>query len=204
LIMVTMRAMKCLQEHLRSLPKKKLMVACTIMPLLTAYAMWSCYVGPAVHELRTYQSQLDVHLVEQSTTQKLRTQLTVIQADVRRLRREADEVSARITRLSDSNGCFSYFESLAANSGVRLRLFETESRGSIQPGGGGFSRVLLEGPFPRILSFSEAASTAPTTLRLDTFVADRTEETLDSISLSITVSADVGAPELHQSCDVNF
>ena len=190
--------------YVREVSAHKLRGACIALYLAMLYATWSYQLGPAVEELQSARHDFENRLVHLGSNDNVRAQLRDVQDEVRTLRTELRKTYDPSDRISQVNRSYSYIESMAASAGLRIRLFETESQGSIEAIGKGFSKVALEGRFPDVAKFAERLSVEPSPLRLEAFVASVTEEMPETISLSLIFSDVVGTPHESRGCDVNF
>ena len=190
--------------YLRDISSNKLRGASVALHIVIACIIWECQLGPAVRELRSARIEFEAHLVSRGASEKLRIHLDAVQTEVRMLRNKAVETFATRERSSDANGCLRYLDAIAVSAGVKIRSFDKESRGFTQEVAPGFYKFEIEGSFPNILRFGEALSDAPTSLRLDSFEAGRTEESPETISLLLTLSDVVRGTGEPSICDANF
>jgi hypothetical protein len=185
--------------YLRHVSARKLWVACIAVHGAVFSLMWNCQLGPAVREIQAIQQELTSRRSHRGAVDTLRSQLTTLQEEVRTLRREFVKPDDGSDRLALQNRLYSFIETIAEDSGLRMRLFDTEGRGSIPLDGTRESKVVLEGAFADVVKFTEALAYAPSFFRLDHFVANASSELPATISLSLTLSdvrPEANAPSL--------
>ena len=197
LLMGLIRMTSCVGTYLREVSVRKLRGACVAMYIALISVMWSCQLGPAVSELEHARRELE----HQSAHDELLSKLRRTQTDVQMLRAEVHRTFDLGDRPTHMNKAYSYLESMAAYSGLRIKLFETERQGFIQHANSGFSKVALEGLFTHVVKFAEALAVAPATLRLDIFQASVTEDMPETISLSLSISDVMEASPDPRECD---
>lgn len=174
--------------YLRDVPNRALWVACIAAYSGMISALWNFQVGPAVHELLSVQGEFERRLQHRGASDAARSQLAAIQEEVQVLRSEIDRTDGAGDRTAELNSCYTFIQSIAERSGLRVRMFDREGRDSISLAEDRGSEVILEGSFHDVMRFSHALAHAPSSLRLEAFVATASSELPPIISLSLTLS----------------
>ena len=174
--------------YLRHVSTRKLWIACIAVHGAVFSLMWISQLGPAVSEFQSTQRDLTSRLAHRGAVEALRSELATLQDDVRMLRSEIVKTDDGSDRLALQNRLYSFIETIAEDSGLRIRLFDTEGRGFIPIDGTRGSKVVLEGAFADVVKFTEALPHAASFLRLEHFVANASSELSGTILLSLTLS----------------